>query len=129
MPACLQGPRQHLILVVDGDRELSKLVRCNLEDEDTRVVEATTGLEGIKLLNEGKVDLIVLDIKLPDFSGWGILGLLRMSEAYRWLPVIMASAEPPDNALMGRLKPDSYLRKPFDMRELTAKVAEAIGSK
>jgi two-component system alkaline phosphatase synthesis response regulator PhoP len=126
MPACLQCPRQRSILVVDDDQEMGRLVRRNMEGEDTRVAEATTGLECIRLLNEEKVDLLILDVRLPDFSGWGILSLLRLSESRRVMPVILASVEPPDNALMVRLRPDDYIQKPFDIRDLLVRVEKII---
>ena len=119
---------KRLILVVDDDPGISRLLRYNLEDRDTRVITALSGLEGIKLLVEEKVNLLILDIKLSDFSGWGILGLLRMSEVYRRLPVIMISAEPGETELAAAYRPDGYLQKPFDVREMLVMVGKAITS-
>ncbi len=116
------GAKRLLILVVDDDWETSKLVKYNLENKNTKVIEAATGLDGIRILNETKVDLILLDIKLPDFNGWGILSLLRLTEPLRNLPVIVTSIEPPDTALIKRLRPNDYIQKPFDMRDLLMRV-------
>jgi len=87
--------KRHSVLVVEDNREISKLIRRNLEDNGTQVVEAATGLECIRILNEARVDLILLDLGLPDFNGWGILSLLRLTEPLRHIPVIMVSVEPP----------------------------------
>jgi DNA-binding response OmpR family regulator len=116
------------VLIVDDDRALSKLVKHNLEDNDTRVVEAASGLDGIRVLREAKIDLILLDLRLPDFNGWGILSLLRMTETLHQIPVIVVSVEPPNTTLIEQLKADDYIQKPFDMRDLLARVRKAIGS-
>ncbi len=119
--------RKNTVLVVDDDRAMGQLLQRNLEDRDTRVIKAVTGLEGITALNKAQVDLVLLDIRLPDFSGWGILSLLRLTEPLRHIPVIVVSGEPPDDALVAQLKPDCYLQKPFDIRDLTAQVKRAMG--
>ncbi|MDP2743739.1 MAG: response regulator [Dehalococcoidia bacterium] len=126
-PNCENG---HLsILVVDDDRAISRLVKHNLEDKDTRVFEAASGLEGLSTLSERRVDLVLLDLGLPDFNGWGILSLLRLTGPLNRLPVIIVSVEPPDSALIKRLKPDDYIQKPFDMRDLRSRVSRVMDSR
>ena len=122
----MAGARQ--VLVVDDDREIGKLIRYNLEDEDTRVFQAASALEGIRILVEAKVDLVLLDLSLPDFSGWGMLSLLRLTEPMRHIPVIVVSVEPADSSLMERLRPEGYVQKPFDMRDLLAQIKRVIGA-
>ncbi len=117
------------VLVVDDDKAISKLIRQNLEAKGTEVIEAATGLDCIKILHQARVDLILLDLRLPDFSGWGILSLLRLTEPLSNMPVIVVSVEPPDTALIERLKPDDYIQKPFDMRDLVIRVAKVISSR
>ena len=117
------------VLIVDDDRAIIKLLRLNPEDKSTQVVEAATGLDCIRILREARVDLVVLDLKLPDFNGWGILSLLRLTEPLRHIPVIMVSVEPPDTALIKQLKPDDYIQKPFDMSDLLLRVRKVIDLK
>ncbi len=117
------------VLVVDDDQAIIKVIRRNLEDEDTQVVEAATGLDCIRIVHEAKVDLILLDLKLPDFNGWGILSLLRLTEPLRHIPVIVISVEPPNTALMEQFQLDDYIQKPFDMRDLLTRVRKVIGSR
>ncbi len=124
----VHGANRLSVLVVDDDQAISELIRHNLEDKGTRVVEATTGLECIRILHEARVDLILLDLRLPDFNGWGILSLLRLTEPLRHIPVIVASVEPPDTALIERFRPDDYIQKPFDIRELLMRVKKVLGS-
>ncbi len=117
------------ILLIDDDREITSLIRRNLEDKGTRVVEAATGLDCMRILREARVDLILLDIRLPDFNGWAILSLLRLTESLRHIPVIVVSMEPPDTALIEQFRPDDYIQKPFDIRDLLARVKKVIGSR
>ena len=125
----VHGANRFSVLVVDDDQEISKLLRRNLEDKDTEVVEAASGFECIRILRQAKVDLILLDVRLPDFNGWGILSLLRLTEPLCHTPVIVVSVEPPDTALIEKLKPDDYIQKPFDMRDLLERVRKIIGSR
>jgi len=117
------------VLVVEDDQAISKLMRHNLEGVDTKVVEAASGLECIKILHQAKVDLILLDLRLPDFNGWGILSLLRLTESLRDIPVIVVSVEPPNTALIEQFSPDDYIQKPFDMRDLLVRVRKVISSR
>ena len=126
MESVVRSVKCFSILVVDDDRAISTLIRQNLEGEDTCVLEAATGLDCMKILQETKVDLVVLDLSLPDFNGWGILSLLRLTEPFRLIPVIMVSAEPPDTTLINQLRPDDYIQKPFDMSDLLARVQKVI---
>ncbi len=128
MPAEVRSANWRSVLVVDDDREITSLIRRNLEDKGTRVVEAATGLDCMRILREARVDLIVLDIRLPDFNGWAILSLLRLTESLRHIPVIVVSVEPPDTALIEQFRPDDYIQKPFDIRDLLARVRKVIAS-
>ena len=128
MPTEVRNANCRSVLVVDDDREITSLIRRNLEDKGTQVVEAATGLDGIRILREARVDLILLDIRLPDFNGWAILSLLRLTESLRHIPVIVVSVEPPDTALIEQFRPDDYIQKPFDIRDLLARVRKVIGS-
>ena len=124
-----RGASRLSILVVDDDPAISKLIRHNLEGTGTQVVEAATGLDCIRILHQAKVDLILLDLRLPDFNGWGILSLLRLTELLHDIPVIIVSVEPPDTALIEQFRPDDYIQKPFDMRDLLVRVRKVIGSR
>ncbi|MFQ6121443.1 MAG: PleD family two-component system response regulator [Dehalococcoidales bacterium] len=126
MPAKFQGVKRLSVLVVDDDQKISKLIRRNLEGGDIRVVEAASGFDCIRIIHDTQVDLILLDLTLPDFNGWGILSLLRLTEPLRHIPVIVVTVEPPDVALIEKLKPDDYIQKPFDMRDLLMRVRKVI---
>ena len=129
MPTEIRGANRLSVLVVDDDRAISKLIRHNLESTGTQVVEAASGFDCIRILRQAKVDLILLDLRLPDFSGWGILSLLRLTEPLHDIPVIVVSVEPPNTALMEQFRLDDYIQKPFDMRDLVVRVRKVIGSR
>jgi DNA-binding response OmpR family regulator len=129
MQTLSQETNQLSVLVVDDDIAISKLIRHNLEDDDIRIFEAATGLDCIRILHEAMIDLVLLDISLPDLNGWGILSLIRLTESLRRIPVVMVSVEPPDIALMEKLKPDDYIQKPFNMDDLLVRVRKIISSR
>jgi DNA-binding response OmpR family regulator len=114
---------------VDDDWAITRLIRVNLEDDETQVREVSTGLDCIRVLNEEGADVVLLDLRLPDFSGWGILGLLRLSDSFKNIPVIVVSVEPPDLERMRQFHPDDYIQKPFDIRDLMARVKRVVGQK
>ncbi len=116
------------VLVVDDDCAVTKMLSHNLGDSKVRIITAANGCECVKRLCQTTVDLIILDINLPDFSGWGILSLLRLTRALCHIPVIMVSVEPPDAVMLNRLKPNDYIQKPFDMRDLMVRVGRVMGS-
>ena len=115
-----RGTNGFSVLIVDDDQAITGLIRHNLEDTTVGIFEAAGGLECLNILLEKEIDLIILDLRLPDFSGWGILSLLRLTEQFRHMPVIVNSVEPPDANLIKLLKPAQYIQKPFDICTLLA---------
>ncbi len=115
------------VLVVDDDPAISKLIKFNIQDKDTQVIEAATGFDGVRILREVRIDLLLLDLGLPDLDGWGVLDRLRASESLRNMPVIVVSAEPPDRNLIAQYRLNDYVQKPFDIRDLMLRVKRAIG--
>lgn len=109
------------VLTVDDDRKITKLIRVNLASEDIEVVEANSGLECLQRICSERPDLVLLDLHLPDFNGWGILGLLKSTSTLSRIPVIVISVEPP-SAQVGPFSPDDFIQKPFDARELLVRV-------
>ena len=125
----ISDENQLSVLVVDDDQATSRLIRQNLEGKGTRVIEAASGFDCIKILQQAKVDLVLLDFKLSDLNGWGILSLLRLTEQLRDIPVIMLSADPPSPTLVKQFGPDDYIQKPFDMRDLLVRMKKVLDSR
>jgi two-component system, OmpR family, response regulator len=109
------------ILVVEDDPAVSKLLKTYLEREGYAVMVAETVGEMRAAVERAPVDMIILDVVLPDEDGWSALRWLRARHA---LPVIMLTgkAEPVDRVIGLELGADDYVAKPFDLRELLARM-------
>ncbi|MCX6560588.1 MAG: response regulator transcription factor [Candidatus Aminicenantes bacterium] len=110
------------VLVIEDDRALRRGLAMNFELRGFRVLTAADGDEGIRLAFDSGLDLIVLDIMLPGFSGLEILSELRAKG--RDVPILILSARgTTDNKIEGLgLGADDYLAKPFALSELFARV-------
>ncbi len=130
MPNChnydMDNPAQ--ILVVDDDREIRTLLAEYLEANGLRALTATNGNEMRRMLEEARVDLIVLDLTLPGEDGLTLCRNLRAHPAYSGIPVIMLTArgEPLDRILGLEMGADDYLSKPFEPRELFARIRSVL---
>ena len=109
------------ILVVDDERTLVKGIKFNLENEGYEVECAYDGAAAVDLAREGKLDLIILDLMMPEVDG--LEACMRIRE-FSNVPVIMLTAKSEDaDKLMGfECGADDYLTKPFNILELKARV-------
>ena len=115
----------HTILVVDDDPRICRLLQRYLEQEDYRVYTASDGKQMRQRLAEVQVNLVLLDIRLPDEDGFTLIKELR---ALPNLAVIMVTgkADPLDKILGLELGADDYVTKPFNDRELLARVRSVL---
>ncbi|MBC7500643.1 MAG: response regulator [Herminiimonas sp.] len=115
----------NLILVVDDDRDIRTLLAEYLDANGFRTLTAGGGIEMRRVLAESRVDLIVLDLTLPGEDG---LTLCRDLRAQSDTPVIMLTArgEPLDRILGLEMGADDYLVKPFEPRELFARIRSVL---
>lgn len=113
------------ILVIDDEPPIRKLLQINLESNGYKVVQATTGKEGLILAASHPPDLILLDIGLPDKNGHIVLNELR--EWYN-KPVIILSVQNSETDIVTALDNGAtdYLTKPFRTGELLARIRAAI---
>ena len=113
------------ILFVEDDREISALVSRFLRTNDFRVTAAGDGREMARALDESRVDLIVLDIMLPGEDG---LSLCRRLRATSSVPIVMLTARGEDiDRIIGlEMGADDYLAKPFNPRELLARIRAVL---
>jgi two-component system, OmpR family, alkaline phosphatase synthesis response regulator PhoP len=109
------------ILVVDDEEGIVQLARLYLDREGFRVHTARDGQEGLEAARRLKPDLIVLDLMMPRMDGWEVCRRLRKDSA---VPIIMLTARADDvDKIVGlELGADDYLPKPFNPRELVARV-------
>ena len=109
------------ILVADDKANIRNLVREYLEAESFRVVIAANGREALYVARAEKPDLILLDIMMPEMSGYDFLKTYRKE---RETPVILLTAklDETDKVLGLELGADDYITKPFGMKELVARI-------
>jgi two-component system OmpR family response regulator len=120
----METPPHHL-LVVDDDREIRTLLAEHLGGAGYRVSVAADGVEMRRVLDRQAIDLIVLDLNLPREDG---LTLCRNLRSHSQVPVIMLTArgEAIDRILGLEMGADDYLAKPFEPRELVARIRSVL---
>lgn len=109
------------ILVVDDEPAIVELAQLYLQQEDFETVTATDGIQALVQVKKTHPDLIILDLMLPGLDGWEVCKRLR---AETDLPIIMLTARSDDvDKIVGlELGADDYITKPFNPRELVARV-------
>lgn len=113
------------ILMIDDDKNICRLVTIYLQNEGYEVTVAGDGLEGVKAFEAGNYDLVLLDIMLPSMDGWDVCRAIRKNSE---VPIIMLTAkgEVFDKVLGLEMGADDYLVKPFDPKELVARVKAVV---
>lgn len=109
------------ILIVDDEKEIRDLIEIYLKNEGYEVEKVGTGLDAVKIVEEKKIDLIILDIMMPVVNG--IDACIKIREQHN-TPIIMLSAKVEDiDKILGlSVGADDYLTKPFNPLELIARV-------
>lgn len=110
------------ILIVEDDMHIADVLSLNLRDERYEVVHSADGAEGLRLLEQGGWDALILDLMLPGVDG---LEICRRARAMtRYTPIIITSARSSEvHRILGlELGADDYLAKPFSVLELVARV-------
>ncbi|MEX0618279.1 MAG: response regulator transcription factor [Pseudohongiellaceae bacterium] len=113
------------ILIIDDDEKLGQLLTQYLERYDMSVMVALTPTKGFELLKKHKPDLLILDVMLPEKDGFEICREIRAKTSmYGQLPILMLTAhgEVTDRIVGLELGADDYLPKPFEPRELVARI-------
>jgi two-component system alkaline phosphatase synthesis response regulator PhoP len=112
------------ILIVDDDREIVRLVRAYLEKAGYSVLTAYDGETALHTLRREQPDLLVLDLMLPDRDGWDLTRLIRADRSLAETPIIMLTArvEDSDKIVGLEIGADDYVTKPFNPREVVARV-------
>jgi two-component system, OmpR family, KDP operon response regulator KdpE len=113
------------VLVVEDDREIRSLMQSSLGVEGFEVVTAASVSEAMALLRHGKVEVILLDLGLPDADG---IELVRHVRTQQSLPILVISARHQEGEKIKLLDAgaDDYLTKPFSVAELLARIRVAL---
>jgi DNA-binding response OmpR family regulator len=113
------------ILVVDDEQRMIDFIHMNLEIEGFQVFEATNGIDALDMVRKHILDLIILDVMMPQLDGFEMLRMLR---EFSSVPVIMLTAkgEEEDKVRGLELGADDYVTKPFGARELVSRVKAVL---
>lgn len=112
------------ILIVDDEEDILELVKYNLEREGYITFCAPTGEDALKMANDIKPDLIVLDLMLPGMDGLELTRIIRKNNSTTNIPIVMLTAKGEESDIVTGLElgANDYMSKPFSPRELVARI-------
>ena len=121
-------PAGALILVADDDEDILNLVCLRLEHVGYEVVRARTGAEAVRLASERQPAVCVLDVQMPELTGYEVIERLRDDDSTRDVPTILltASVQERDMARGFEAGADDYMRKPFNPRDLQTRIEKLL---
>lgn len=113
------------ILIVEDEEKIARFIELELKHEGYEVIKANNGRLGLEVAEKGEVDLVILDVMLPEING---LEVLRRIRKVSDIPVIMLTAR---DAVMDKVSgldagADDYVTKPFAIEELLARIRTAL---
>lgn len=120
------------ILIVEDEIHLQKLIAFILERDGHKVAVANNGEEGLKSLQDNPApDMVILDILMPGMDGLTVLRNMRADPKLKEVPVILLTALAQENVVLQgiRLGVKDYIRKPFQPKELAARVGKLLSMK
>jgi signal transduction histidine kinase/DNA-binding response OmpR family regulator len=117
----IENKKSYLIELIDDEPDINEIVKISLIKEGYNVIDATTGEEGLQIAREHHPDLIILDVRLPDASGYDVLAHLKQDPDTRAIPVmIMSVLKETEKEIAGGAI--DHLTKPVDFKQLKAKI-------
>lgn len=119
------------ILVVDDEKDLRDIVKLVLEKTGYEVEQASCGSECIKKIDMEPVNLIIMDVRMPEMDGWETIRKLKQKNKLDETKIIMLTVEKGPGVEIFGLQDviTDYLTKPFDTHELTKRVKNALNEK
>ncbi len=120
------GSAPQVILIVDDEVAIRRFLRTSLSSQGFQLVEAENGKSALDQLRRNHVDLLILDLGLPDMDGAEIIGRIRQSGSA--VPILVLSSRTDEQGKVDALDlgADDYVTKPFGMDELLARVRAAL---
>lgn len=116
------------ILVIDDEPFMVRLLTDILTEAGYDVISANDGIKGIQMVREEKPDLVLVDVMLPGLDGFEVCKTLREDESNNLMPILMVtSQDKEEDKLLGlELGADDYILKPFNKRELLARIKNTL---
>jgi len=120
--------KQQQVLVIDDQAEIGKVLKVVFKGQDTHLTQELTGRAGIEHLRNHRVDLLLLDLGLPDLSGVDVLKLIKQDQRLTHLPVIILTGNDgiEEKVLLLDLGATDFVTKPFHPKELRARVQASL---
>lgn len=116
------------ILIVEDDPDIRMLTVLILKPAGYDVLEAGSGEDGLRLLDEHPVDLLIQDIMLPGINGWEVCRRLRADPKTATLPILIFTVRGKRHDLDAHALADGFVNKPFDSQDLLAAVQQCISA-
>ena len=118
------------LLIVDDSPTIRRMVRVTLTPLSMEVIEAASGLEAIEQLAVASVNLMVLDLNMPDMHGLDVLGFVRASQKFQHIPVIVLTTRGDDQSRAAAMQAGAtrYVTKPFKPQALLTEAREVLAS-
>jgi CheY-like chemotaxis protein len=120
----------YTILYVEDELAIIELVHDILEHQDISLISVSSGTEGIRIAREVKPDLMMLDVMMPDRSGWSVYNEVRSDPASKDIPIIMLTGQLHRYRIMkefAQSKIDAYITKPFDVGAVRREIEKMLG--
>ena len=117
------------ILFIEDERPMLELVRQSLKLAGHTVTGATSGQEGLDLMQQKKPDLLLLDLMMPGINGWDVYRAIKVDATLADVPVIVITAKvpPADLVIIQGLPPaEDYITKPFDIASLIRAIEKLL---
>jgi len=114
------------ILLVEDEEHLNEAIKMNLEMEGHDVIPVFRGKEALQKFSEGRFDLIILDVMLPEISGFDICQTIRLEDDQVPILFLTAKNSGQDRITGLKLGGDDYLGKPFNLEELILRVEKLL---
>jgi EAL domain-containing protein (putative c-di-GMP-specific phosphodiesterase class I)/DNA-binding response OmpR family regulator len=119
------------ILIVDDDEDVLLIVQTILDNAGYTALTARNGREGVEKALEGKPDLILLDVMMPELSGWEVCTTLKSAPETRQIPIAMLTVKSEIRDLITGMQvgADDYITKPFTRKKLLSTVRRLLDEK
>jgi two-component system, OmpR family, alkaline phosphatase synthesis response regulator PhoP len=119
--------RARTILVIDDDVPTIELLSAALTLEGYRVIEATNGRDGLKLLASERPDLVLCDVLMPELDGRGVAEAMQSHSTFKHVPLVLVSAGQEARVARG-IQCTAFIEKPFSVSALCSMVAELLAA-
>lgn len=120
-----------VVVVAEDDEDILRLVATRLDRDGYEVVQTRDGAQALAAVRERRPDLALLDVSMPALDGLEVLARIRGDEQLAEIRVVLLTAMAQEHDVRRAFEAgaDGYVRKPFSLAELSAKVAELVGGR